>query len=262
MRSEAVRGCLAAIQDAGPQAIAYAVAGVDIGLDSREIAATVTAICDGLIMQRLLDPELIRHPLLVDVLRSWPACVGLLPRRRPRRDTDHVPGGLGRLRDGGRTSYISAELVRFLASADRRSDPRPGLRRRPEARSRPSSPLGHRGGDLARRGRPGATGPPVQQRESHIDLSHCASARCSWLLGTPMSPGTGAYFDSTQTAVVPRPARSHPPSQAGQPVVHTPAGTADLEVRIQIIADELLDADRANGRTELMASSPIRSPPA
>ncbi len=79
MRNEAVRSGLAAIQERSRQAIASAVAGVDIGLTPGEVASTVSAISDGLLMQRLLDPDAVRETLLVDVLTVLARMVGLLP---------------------------------------------------------------------------------------------------------------------------------------------------------------------------------------
>ncbi len=78
MRNEAVRERLVAIQRRGTDAITGIVAHAEVELAPSEIAATVTAISDGLLMQRLLDPDGVRPNLLTDVLRQLAMVTGLL----------------------------------------------------------------------------------------------------------------------------------------------------------------------------------------
>lgn len=78
MRNAAVQERLAAIHRRGIEAIATLVGDADVGLSPREIAATVAAVGDGLLMQRLLDPDSVREGLHVDVLRALAVLTGLL----------------------------------------------------------------------------------------------------------------------------------------------------------------------------------------
>lgn len=78
MRNEAMRERLVAIQRRGTDAITGIVAHAEVELAPSEIAATVTAISDGLLMQRLLDPDGVRPNLLTDVLRQLAMVTGLL----------------------------------------------------------------------------------------------------------------------------------------------------------------------------------------
>lgn len=78
MRNPTVRERLATIHRRGIEAIATLVGNTNIDLAPEEIAATVAAISDGLLMQRLLDPESAREGLHVDVLRALAALTGLL----------------------------------------------------------------------------------------------------------------------------------------------------------------------------------------
>ena len=79
MRNEAVRERFAAIQRRAADAIARLVAGADVDLEPIEIAATVLALGDGLMMQQLLDPERLRPTIYVDVLRALATRTGLIP---------------------------------------------------------------------------------------------------------------------------------------------------------------------------------------
>ncbi len=78
MRNPAVRERLATIHRRGIEAIATLVGSAKIDLAPEEIAATVAAINDGLLMQRLLDPDSVREGLHIDVLRLLAALTGLL----------------------------------------------------------------------------------------------------------------------------------------------------------------------------------------
>lgn len=78
MRNPAVRKRLATIQQRGIDAIASLVAHADVDLAPAEIAATVAAISDGLLMQRLLDPDAVRENLPNDVLRTLATLTGLI----------------------------------------------------------------------------------------------------------------------------------------------------------------------------------------
>lgn len=78
MRNPEVRERLATIHRRGIEAIATLVRDADIDLSPDEIAATVAAVSDGLLMQRLLDPDSVREGLHVDVLRTLAALTGLL----------------------------------------------------------------------------------------------------------------------------------------------------------------------------------------
>ena len=79
MRNPAVRERLVTIRRRGIDAIATLVGGARVDLDPQEIGATVAAISDGLLMQRLVDPDSVRTDLLVDVLRTLATLTGLLP---------------------------------------------------------------------------------------------------------------------------------------------------------------------------------------
>lgn len=79
MRNEKVRVRLASIQQRTRLALASAVVGVDVALSADDVASVVTAIADGLLMQRLLDPGALRDTLLVEVLTTLARMVGLLP---------------------------------------------------------------------------------------------------------------------------------------------------------------------------------------
>lgn len=78
MRNPAVRERLVSIHRRGIEAIATLVGTAKIDLEPEEIAATVAAISDGLLMQRLLDPDSAREGLHIDVLRALAALTGLL----------------------------------------------------------------------------------------------------------------------------------------------------------------------------------------
>lgn len=79
MRNPTVRDRLTAIRRRGIDAIATLVAGAQVDLSPEEIGATIAAMSEGLLMQRLLDPDSVRDGLLVDVLRTLAALTGLLP---------------------------------------------------------------------------------------------------------------------------------------------------------------------------------------
>jgi AcrR family transcriptional regulator len=74
-RNDAVRARLASIQNRTIEAIA-SILPDDLPLPPREVAAVVTALGDGLSMQRATDPSL-RDGLLVEVLRLLAAMVGI-----------------------------------------------------------------------------------------------------------------------------------------------------------------------------------------
>lgn len=79
MRNPAVRARMATIQRRTLGALAVAVQGSSIDLTPTEIAAVVSALGDGLLMQRMIDPKGLRSSLLVDVLRPLATLTGLLP---------------------------------------------------------------------------------------------------------------------------------------------------------------------------------------
>jgi hypothetical protein len=79
MRNDSVRERFAAIQRRGIEAIAELVVGADIDLSPEEIAGVVTAVSDGLLMQRYLDPDQVRPSMLTDVLRQLATWTGLIP---------------------------------------------------------------------------------------------------------------------------------------------------------------------------------------
>ncbi len=70
---------MATIQRRTLGALAVAVQGSSIDLTPTEIAAVVSALGDGLLMQRMIDPKGLRSSLLVDVLRPLATLTGLLP---------------------------------------------------------------------------------------------------------------------------------------------------------------------------------------
>ena len=78
-RNPAIRERLAAIHRRTIDAIASAVVGGADDLDAREVAAVVSALGDGLLMQRMLDPESLRDTILFDVLRTLGRMLGLIP---------------------------------------------------------------------------------------------------------------------------------------------------------------------------------------
>ena len=83
MRNRDVRERLTAIRRRGIHAIASLVAGAEVDFSPEEIGATVAALSDGLLMQRLLDPDSVRDGLSVDVLVALAHLTGLLPEERP-----------------------------------------------------------------------------------------------------------------------------------------------------------------------------------
>lgn len=84
MRNPAVRKRVVTIQRRSIDAIAEAVSGAAVDLSPTEIAAVVAALSDGLLMQRMLDPQSLRETILTDVLRELARFTGLLPRKRAR----------------------------------------------------------------------------------------------------------------------------------------------------------------------------------
>lgn len=79
MRNPAVKARMATIQRRTLRAIAAAVEGTSLDLAPTEIAAVVSALGDGLLMHRMIDPKGLRPSLLVDVLRPLATLAGLLP---------------------------------------------------------------------------------------------------------------------------------------------------------------------------------------
>jgi AcrR family transcriptional regulator len=75
-RNEAVRKRLASIQERTNEAIASIVPS-DLALTPREVGAVVSALGDGLSMQRATDPSALRDGFLVDVLRLMASTVGI-----------------------------------------------------------------------------------------------------------------------------------------------------------------------------------------
>lgn len=83
MRSPAVRARMVAIQRREVEAIASALSRVESELSPVELASVVAAILDGLLMQRMLDPEHLHDTILVDTLRFLARLLGLLPADGP-----------------------------------------------------------------------------------------------------------------------------------------------------------------------------------
>jgi AcrR family transcriptional regulator len=83
MRNPAVRERLAAIQRRTVEAIASALRDVTADLSSTQMASVVLAIVEGLLMQRMLDPDLQHDTILVDALRFLAKMIGLLPDDGP-----------------------------------------------------------------------------------------------------------------------------------------------------------------------------------
>lgn len=79
MRNPAVKARMATIQRRTLNAISGAVDRTSLDLTPTEIAAVVSALGDGLLMQRMIDPKGLRPSLLVDVLRPLATLAGLLP---------------------------------------------------------------------------------------------------------------------------------------------------------------------------------------
>lgn len=79
MRNPAVKARMATIQRRTLHAISGAVQETSLDLTPTEIAAVVSALGDGLLMHRMIDPKGVRATLLVDVLRPLATRTGLLP---------------------------------------------------------------------------------------------------------------------------------------------------------------------------------------
>jgi AcrR family transcriptional regulator len=83
MRNPAVRQRLIVIQRRTIDAIAGALATTSTELSATELASVVAAIMDGLLMQRMVDPDHLYETILVDTLRFLARLVGLLPPKGP-----------------------------------------------------------------------------------------------------------------------------------------------------------------------------------
>lgn len=79
MRNPDVKARMATIQRRTLHAISGAVQGTSLDLTPTEIAAVVSALGDGLLMHRMIDPKGLRASLLVDVLRPLATLTRLLP---------------------------------------------------------------------------------------------------------------------------------------------------------------------------------------
>jgi AcrR family transcriptional regulator len=79
MRNPAVRERMIAIQRRTIAAIAGAVSTAQTEFSNTELASVVSAIADGLLMQRMLDPDHLHETILVDTLRFLARLIGLLP---------------------------------------------------------------------------------------------------------------------------------------------------------------------------------------
>ncbi len=166
--------------------------------------------------------------------------------------TATVPGALGRLRRTARTSYVTAQLVHFLASAKRREDPRHAYARVRRLDPVHRSPLGvvvvtshAEAGQVLR-------DPRFSSSEDHIDLSTLHLGPLRWALGR-QGPGVeqGPYFEQQLLLFLDPP--DHTRLRRLVSRSFTPRRVADLEVRIAEIARELVEPIVANGRTELMS---------
>lgn len=79
MRSPGVRQRLVAIHRRTIDAIAGALSAANTELSTTELASVVMAMADGLLMQRMLDPDRLHDTILIDTLRFLARLIGLLP---------------------------------------------------------------------------------------------------------------------------------------------------------------------------------------
>lgn len=158
-----------------------------------------------------------------------------------------------RARSTVRTGRITAELVWFLGSAARRSDPYPSYDRLRRLDRVHHSPIGvwllsgHAEVNRLLRD------PRLSNRESHIDLNTLHLGPVRRLLGRSDATETGPFFERVPNLLLFLDPPEHTRVRRLVSRAFTLRRVQQLEPRIQAIADELLDPIEAAGRCELMA---------
>ena len=151
-----------------------------------------------------------------------------------------------------RIAWITAELVRFLASAKRRHDPYPAYDRLLRLDPVHRSPIGvwvvSRHDDVTRllhhRG--------LSSNEDHIDLDRLHVGPLRRLAGKDAPGEPGAFSERAPQLMLFRDPPDHTRLRSTVNRSFTPRRVRELETRIQAIADELVAPIVAAGRTELM----------
>lgn len=152
-----------------------------------------------------------------------------------------------------RTARVTAELVWFLASANRRSDPYPAYERLRRLDPIHHSPIGvwllssHEEVSKLLRD------PRLSSNETHIDLDTLHLGPLRRLLGRADATETGAFFDRAQDLLLFLDPPDHTRLRRLVNRSFTPRRVKELEPRIEAIAHELLDPIVDRGRCELMA---------
>lgn len=79
MRNEPVRERLVAVQRRATEALAGSLGDGALGLTALQAASMISALGDGLMMHRMLEPDSLPDTILVDALRVFARAAGRLP---------------------------------------------------------------------------------------------------------------------------------------------------------------------------------------
>lgn len=160
---------------------------------------------------------------------------------------------LRRLAQTTRSARVTAQLVWFLASANRRADPYPVYARLRHLDRVHHSPIGfwlvsghEQVNQLLRN-------PQLSSSDRHIDPAALHLGPLRRFLGRTDATETGAFFDRAPDLLLFLDPPEHTRLRRLVNRAFTPRRVQELEPRIAAIADELLDPIVTRGRCELMA---------